>query len=90
MDVGVSSRSLMSKSSTPRNQMRVTDLRVRLEPLASIDLYPNLLAVSTFHASVTMVTCLPAWGCTMIATPLLLPTVARLSDCLQLWTSDPN
>ena len=41
-------------------------------------------------ASVATVTCLPAWGCTMIATPPLLPTVARLSDCLQLWTLGPN
>lgn len=41
-------------------------------------------------ASVATVTCLPAWGCTMMATPPLLPTVARLSDCLQLWTLGPN
>lgn len=28
--------------------MRVTDLRVELDPLASVDLYLNVLAVSTF------------------------------------------
>lgn len=33
--------------------MRVTDLGVRLDPLASIDLHLNVKAVSTFPASVT-------------------------------------
>lgn len=32
--------------------MRVTDLRVRLNPLASIDLHLNVLAITTFPASV--------------------------------------
>lgn len=65
--------------------MRVTDQGVGPDRLVSISCRLNRLAVSTFPASVTTVTCLPAWGCAVIAAPLLLPAVARLFDCLQLF-----